>query len=150
MKKSKEFKQLFLDNHTKYDELKDKIVDKVAFYDKDNYDCNMCVVMFTDKTYIALGVDYGDLARNDTEPMLTNYYVSEPQSINNGDFECHSWVDNDGKLHFDSWIQILKDFGIWDIDEEEAKKIIERKRKMEKDREYDLYLKLKEKYENKN
>lgn len=145
MKKSESFKQIFLNNNTKYDELKGKVVDKVAFYNNDDYDCNICIILFTDKTYVAIGIEY-DL---NNDYVLDNYYVSDPECINNGNYDCHSHMDINGNLHFDRWIQILKDFGIWEIDENEAKEIIERQRKRDEDGEYELYLKLKEKYENK-
>lgn len=145
MKRTEEYKQIFINDDTEYNRLKGKVVDKVAFCNDDNYDCSYCLVLFTDKTYIAIGMEYN----YDEDLILSNYYVSDPQCINSGNYDCHSHVDSNGNLHFYRWIQILKDFGIWEIDEQEAKEIIERQRKRDEDREYELYLKLKKKYENK-
>lgn len=145
MKRTKEYIQIFINDDTEYNALKGKMVDKVAFCNDDSYDCSYCLVLFTDKTYIAIGMEYNG---ND-DFILSNYYVSDPKCINGGNYVCHSHVDSNGNLRFDRWIQILKDFGIWEIDENEAKEIIERQRKRDEDREYELYLKLKEKYENK-
>lgn len=145
MKRTKEYSQIFINDDTEHNALKGKVVDKVAFCNDDSCDCSYCLVLFTDKTYIAIGMKYNG---ND-DFVLSNYYVSDPKCINNGNYDLHSHVDTNGNLHFDRWIQILKDFGIWEIDENEAKEIIERQRKCDEDREYKLYLKLKEKYENK-
>lgn len=136
--------------HKNYDALKGKVVDKVAFTNRNSYDCQMLIITFTDKTFISVGVAYNDREGYKDESILENNWVLAPQSINNGDYSVHSWTDSDGKLCFDEWINILRDLGIWIFNEDDAKVIMEQKAKEEEEREYRNYLRLKEKFEKKN
>lgn len=149
MERNKEYKQIILRAHEYNEALKGKVVDKVVFNDNGSYDTQFCIIMFTDKTYIAIGTGYKDLESGNDEPNLENYYVNSPGCVDSGCFDCHSWVDTEGNLHFYEWIQILKDLGLWIIDEKEAKKIIDRKNAEYEEREYQNYLRLKEKFEKK-
>lgn len=150
MKLTKGYKQIHLSNSTRYDELKGKVVDKVAFSDVGDCDENIFVIMFTDKTYIALGADYSFAIDecDEGEPQLVNHcYATDPETINGGDFSCHMWSDSKGVLRFDRWIQILKDLGIWTIDEQEVIDLANNKKALAEKREYEEYLRLKKKYE---
>ncbi len=60
MELNKDYKQIFIHSDSNYDLLKDKVVDKVAFTNIWNYDTLMCIIMFTNKTFIALGIGYVD------------------------------------------------------------------------------------------
>lgn len=149
MERNKEYRQIWLDSYNLSEQLAGKVVDKVVFNDKGSHDTQFLIVMFTDKTYIAAGVCYKDLDNKDDEPQLENFYVAEPSIVDGGCFDCHSWIDTKGNLHFHNWIQTLKDLNLWIITEEEAKKIIERKHEQEEEREYKQYLRLKAKHEKK-
>lgn len=151
MKLNKEYKQIFAHNLKDYEALKGKIVDKVAFSNSGSHDENIFIISFTDKTYIALGTQYRDIDANDEEPQLTEFWVMNPSCLNGGNFEHLSWIDRKtNKIYFDPWITFLKDFGIWNITEDEVKDIIKKDKEKEEEREYQLYLRLKEKFESKN
>ena len=133
-----------------YDALKGKVVDKVAFTDRNSYDTQMFIITFTDKTYICIGVGYNDSEFRKDEPQLENYYVLPPQNVNNGDYSAHSHVDEKGNVTFEEWINILRDLGIWQFTDVDALEIIEKKQKEEEEREYKNYLRLKKKFEGEN
>lgn len=148
---NKEYKQIsvneFSGYHTDHDYLKGKVVDKVAFVNSENYDCQMFIITFTDKTFLAVGPDYDDREGYSNEPRLDNQWITAPQCINGGDYSLHSWVDSEGKLRFEDWIEALRSLGIWKFTDEDAKDIMEKKAKKEEDREYRNYLRLKAKFE---
>lgn len=145
--KHKEYKQIIVSSLKDYEELKGKIVDKVAFSNLGDYNEQMFIITFTDKTYVAVGTDYNDWEQYSREPKLKDYYVHNPKQINNGDFRNHIWVDSEGGLHFDRWIQILIDLGLWNFTMEDAQKIIEEHNADKEKKEYEEYLRLKEKFE---
>lgn len=147
MKKNKEYTQISVNNLKNYEDLKGKVVDKVAFTNRGDYDEHLFIIMFTDKTYIAVGADYNDAEYYKDEPKLENYWVMDPECCNGGNYECHIHPDGKGNLIFDKWIQILKDFGLWELEMDEAQKIIAEYNKRQEEREYDQYLRLKAKFE---
>ena len=147
MKLNKEYNQISVYNLKDYDQLKGKVVDKVAFSDRGYSDENIFIITFTDKTFIAVGVHYKDIDAGNDEPQIENFYVMDPKCVNGGDYHCHTYFHDDGTITFDEWITILKDFGIWELHEDEVVKIIEENKKREEDREYQQYLRLKEKFE---
>lgn len=147
MKKNKEYKQISVNDLNDYDCLKGKVVEKVAFSNRGCYDENLFIILFTDKTYVAVGADYNDDEHYSDEPKLDNYWVMDPQCCNGGDYNCHIYTDDKGNLRFDKWIQILKDFGIWELEMDEAQKIIAENKAKQEQREYEQYLRLKAKFE---
>ena len=135
---------------TNYDALKGKVVEKVAFTDKNSYDTQFFIITFTDKTFISVGVGYNDVSDlHRDEPQLQNNYILPPQCINNGNYDVHSYVDSKGNVYFEEWINILRDIGLWEFNEVDALEIIERDKQKEEEREYQNYLRLKEKFEGK-
>lgn len=142
---NKDYKQIYLHNDSDYNLLKNKVVDKVAFTNVGNYDVHTCIIMFTDKTFISLGVefDYED------DPKLINRYIIEPQNWDNGDFRLYMHIDSNNKITYDPYIRILRDLNIWQFTDEEELAIIEKNKKEKEDYEYKEYLRLKEKFENK-
>ena len=145
MELNKDYKQIFLHNDSDYDLLKNKVVDKVAFTNTGNYDTHMCIIMFTDKTFIALGTGYDDY-EDDTK--LGNECIIEPRNWNNGNFRLYMHVDSNNKIIYSPYIRILRDFDIWQFTDEEEMAIIEKHKKDKEDYEYKEYLRLKEKFEN--
>ena len=152
MELNKEYKQIslyeFSGYRKDYNALSGKVVDKIAFSDSGSHDENIFIIIFTDKTFVAAGAHYRDLESNDDEPQLENFYVMDPKCVNNGDYRCHVRVSRDGEVHFDEWITILRDLGIWKMTDEEVLKIIEENKKKETEQEYQTYLRLKAKFEN--
>ena len=103
------------------------------------------------KTFIALGVTYNSDSKWESkqdEPLLINEHIIQPQNWNSGNFECHMTIIN-GEVRYDPYIRILRDFGIWKFTDEEELAIIEKDKKEEEEYEYQQYLRLKEKFENK-
>lgn len=147
MELNKEYKQIHLDEGISYDALKGKVVDKVGFTSFGDYGQNMCIVTFTDKTFIAIGVTYNNDSERD-EPRLINEHIIPPKNWNNGNFKCHMYVSN-GEIKYDPYIRILRDFGIWKFTDEEELAIIEDDKKKMEDYEYKVYLRLKEKFDKK-
>lgn len=151
MELNKEYTQINVNNFSGYNKdynaLSGKIIDKVGFTNCGGYDCQMLVITFTDKTFIAVGPDYNDDECRKDEPKLDNQYIYDPKCLNNGDYRYHSWTDSDGKLHFEEWIDMLRDLGLWIFTDEDAKAIIGRNTKAEEEREYQNYLRLKKKFE---
>lgn len=144
MELNKDYKQIFLHSDSDYDLLKDKVVDKVAFTNIGDYGTHMCIITFTDKTFIALGTGY-----DEDEPQLGNEYIIQPQNWNSGNFRHFMQVTGDNKIIYSPYIRILRDFNIWQFTDEEELAIIEKHKKGREDYEYREYLRLKEKFENK-
>lgn len=128
------------------DALNGKIVDKVIFKNNGNADENIFIIMFTDKTYIAIGTHYRDIDKGDEEPQLKDFYVIDPSLYSS--LESFTYLDKDGSLHFYGIAKILKELGIWKISEEEVAKQIQISKDKEEAREYAKYLELKKKFEN--
>lgn len=139
---NEEYRQISV-NELSYDFLKGKIVDKVAFVNRGSYEYQMLIITFTDNTFLAVGPNYND----SNEPGLADQWIEAPQCFDGGDYSLHSWVDNEGKLRFEDWIEALRSLGIWKFTNEDAKDIMEKKAKEYEDREYRNYLRLKEKFE---
>ena len=151
MELNKEYIQIIVDTtntrNSDYETLKGKVVDKVGFVNCGTYDNQMLVIIFSDKTFIAFGPEYNDTVPFSGEPTIINRYKKKPKTINNGDYRCHSFVDTKGKLRFDQWIDTLRDLGLWIFTDEDAKEIMDARAKYEEEREYQNYLRLKEKFE---
>ena len=150
MELNKEYKQIFLHCDSDYNLLKNKVVDKIAFTNIGEYDTHMCIITFTDKTFIALGVGYNDLENYENEPKLSNELIIEPQNWNSGNFRLYMHVDSNNKIMYSPYIRILRDLNIWQFTDEEELAIIEKSKKDRDDHEYKEYLRLKEKFENKD
>ena len=125
MELNKDYKQIFLHNDSDYDLLKNKVVDKVAFTNTGNYDTHMCIIMFTDKTFIELGTGYDD----EDDPKLGNECIIEPRNWNNGNFRLYMHINSNNKIIYSPYIRILRDFDIWQFTDEEEMAIIEKHKK---------------------
>lgn len=147
MKLNNEFKQISVYQLKNYDQLQGKVVDSVAFTDRGYADENMFIITFTDKTFICIGTHYKDAESGCNEPQLENNYVMDPACVNSGNYENHCYIKPDGTIKFDKWIEILRDLHIWELTEDEVKEIIEKDKQKKEEREYQQYLKLKEKFE---
>jgi hypothetical protein len=138
MKRNK--KQIKFEFFSDYEErLKGKVISGVAFC---NTDEQHFTITFTDDTYISIGLDYDE---DNREWRLCDNCIDEPSCINGGRLD--SWVDDNGNLHFYKWCQELIRLGIWNVTEAEVKALIDKHKAEEEKREYETYLRLKEKYE---
>lgn len=146
MKLNERFNQISVNSLKDYSDLKGKVVDKVAFTNRGSHDEHMFIITFTDHTFVCVGAGYKDLDNGNDEPHLENNWIIDPQCINSGNYDCHCYVKDDGTLKFDRWIEILRDLGIWELSDKETLEIIERDKKKEEEREYQEYLRLKEKF----
>lgn len=150
MNLNSEYKQIFLHNDTPYDVLKGKIVENVGFTNIGSHDLHMFIITFTDKTYVAIGTGYKDVDAGDDEPRLENNYIFHPKSWNNGNFDLFMYVDTSGRkkrVRYHRYIELLRDFGIWQFTDAEEQDIIENDKKKKEEYEYKEYLRLKEKFE---
>ena len=150
MEFNKEFKQLFVNNYIGYTAFKGQVVDKIAFSDRGDSDENMFIITFTDKTFVCVGVHFKDLDNGDVEPQIKNLSVMSPENFNGGNFEHYCCLTNNGAVELSGFVQILIDLGIWKLETEDVLKIIKNDKKKKEEREYNEYLRLKEKYEGHN
>ena len=122
-----------------FSELHGKEIKDVAF-------CNTgeqhFTILFTDDTYISVGLEYNDDTR---EWTLCDNYIDDPSYVNNGQLDY--WVDSEGGLHFSKWVQELVRLGIWDVTESEVKSLVDKYKEKKEKQDYETYLKLKAKYE---
>lgn len=120
-----------------------KTIEKAGFVNRGERDEQMLLILFTDKTFVCVTYDYKD--DSDELILQDNWIYEYPKSTL---AEYHSYVHDDGSIQFDLWVQMLIDFGFYELTDEEAKQIIEEKEKRVREREYNEYLILKAKYEN--
>lgn len=147
MKLNKSYYQISIDKHswagTPYDLLKGKVIDKVAFNNNSEYeDQHQLIITFTDKTYIAIGLEYD---HDKDMYVLDDIPIMEPECVNEGRLDTH--VNSEGKLVFDKNWQQLIDLGIYDVSIEEVEQKIAEHDKRQEEREYEQYLRLKAKFE---
>ena len=125
-----------------------KTIEKAGFVNYGERDEQMLLILFTDKTFICVTFDYYKDVDSDIEELkLQDNWIYEYSNLKDNLANYHSYIDNDGKIQFDLWVQMLIDFGFYQLTKEEAKEIKEKKAKAEEEREYTTYLRLKEKYE---
>lgn len=120
-----------------------KTIEKAGFVNRGERDEQMLLILFTDKTFVCCTYDY----KNDDsdELMLQDNWIYEYPKETLAEY--HSCVLDDGSIQFDLWVQMLIDFGFYELTDNEVKTIQERRRKWVEEREYNEYLRLKEKYE---
>lgn len=145
MELNKEYQQIILPiTKNKYDlsVLSNKVVDKVTFaQDSWDNDLNEIIIIFTDKTFIAICIEQNE----DDRFYLDNSHIGEPITYNDG---CLPYTMKGGVMIFVPYIQNRIDCGLWDVTKDEVREIINAKIEKQKEREYQQYLRLKEKFEN--
>lgn len=139
-------------NNRSGDKLQGKVVDKIGFCNSDDdQDKQMFIIIFTDKTFIAIGIndDSGDEEGYDNY-KLTNKWIYNGELYKRSVSRFSSYIDaSTGKLVFDTWVDMLIKLGLWNFTEEECHKIREEHTKAQEEREYAQYLVLKKKFEGK-
>ena len=106
---------------------------------------NELLIIFTDKTYVAIGID--DAAPDDEEAkyVIDDTFVCAPASYNSGRFETSSF---NGELYFtDEIIANRVKSGIWKVTPEECQKLIEEYEHRRDEQDYKRYLILKNRFE---
>lgn len=141
MKKNSDYKQIIVNGGSSKDCLAGKVVERFAFSGGDSYDTSFFVLMFTDKTYIAIGIERDD----DGDPYVTDFRVSDPNCVNFG--EVDHWFDINGELHFDKWVDVLRNLGLWEVTEDEVAELVRKNEERARERDYAEYLRLKKKFE---
>lgn len=138
-------------NNRSGDKLQGKVVDKVGFCKDDDQYKQMFVIIFTDKTFIAIGInDDSDEEEGHDIYKLTNKWIYNGELYKNSVSCFSSYIDSStGKLVFDTWVDMLIKLGLWNFTEEECQKIREEHTKAQEKREYAQYLVLKKKFEGK-
>lgn len=125
-----------------------KTIEKAGFVNRGEMGEQMLLILFTDKTFVCITFDnYTDPETDIEEVKLQDRWIYEHSNLKESLSNYHSYIDRDGNIQFDLWVQMLIDFGFYQLTEEEAKIIREKTIKAREEREYAEYLKLKEKYE---
>ena len=124
-----------------------KVVDKVGFVNRGSHSEQMLLILFTDKTFICVGLEYKE--DNSDEMILNDNWIYDQKVYHDSLEVYHSYVDKDGKVSFDLWLQMLIDMGIYHLSDEEVKRIKAEHARKEEERDYANYLRLKEKFEGK-
>ena len=147
MELNKNLKQIFLS--TGYPTgINGKTVKKVGFSSKTTggEGESQLTIVFTDNTFVSFEIMYDD----EWFSYIDNngYSCVSPKCVNNGVLD--NWFDINGNIHFSDWVQKLVDLGIWEISEDEVKALKEKKDEQQELMDYQRYLKLKERFENKD
>lgn len=136
----KEFIFAIKENRTKKC-LAGKVVEDCGFVSDESEEKNIFVITFTDKTFIAIGID-------EDEWKLAVKFIMKPDAFGKNYVAQKSFMDYKGDVCYPEWISLLRKMGIWTIDDEEVKAGLEQLMVDRKRREYREYLRLKEKFEN--
>lgn len=141
---NEEYKQV------KPDEIKGKTVDKVVFRNRcSDIDEQYFIILFTDKTFTAVGLKYEDEWNASGERVLAEYYyVGEPKCYHMSEV-TFGFLDDEGNLEFHQNVKDFIDLGLWNMTKEEVIERIKEIKTQKEDKEYKEYLRLKEKFENK-
>ena len=124
-----------------------KVVDKVGFVGRGDTDDQTLIILFTDKTFICVGCEYEQDENGRERLNLKDKWIHDQSVYHGNQLEIyHTWVNKEGEISFDLWVQMLIDMGFWKLSPEEAQKIREEHFKKEEDREWQNYLRLKEKF----
>lgn len=127
-----------------------KIIEKAGFCKDGDRGEQMLLITFTDKTFICVTFDYKE-NNNSTEDEfeLQDNWLIKSSQFEEALAKYHSYIDSEGKVCFDLWVQMLLDFGFYQLTPEKAKEIKEAHFKHQEELEYANYLRLKEKFEGK-
>ena len=126
--------------------LSGKVVDKCAMYNDGREDDQILIITFTDGTFMCIGIGYDEDTRSyRMEDNWLTYYNDVDDLI----VKYHAKRDINSGVKLDSYGELLREFGLITITDEQVTEIVERLDKERREKEYQLYLKLKEKFENK-
>lgn len=76
-----------------------KVVDKVGFVDRGDHSEQMFLILFTDKSFVCVGMEYKE--DNTDEMKLTDNWIQSQKVYNDSLEVYHSYVSPDGKVSFD-------------------------------------------------
>ncbi len=151
MSKFKDLTQLSLSNinwiqekNRENNPWKGKVIERAGFIDKDE---NLLIIIFSDKTFLAVELEHVD----DDEIAMTDAFMYDITDQAESEVKYGGcWVDDKDNVHLSLKIRMMVDLGLWEFTEEDAAKVLKNSKKKTEDYEYNLYLKLKEKFENKD
>ena len=149
MKEFKGYKQLTLNDVDWYREenrtknpWKGKVIERVGFCNRGDYDDKMLIILFTDKTFLAI-----ELERDEDEFQFADAWMYDIWDGHEGaEARYGCWVDSNRKVHLGTKIQMMVDLGLWDFTEEDAERIRKEEKRKEEEREWQNYLRLREKF----
>lgn len=133
----------YYDNR-KGDKWAGKVVDKVGYINCGDEDDQMLLILFTDKTFICMGLERKDELSD--EFRLTDKWIYDQNEYNDSLELYHSWVHDDGHVSFDLWLEMLIGMGMYHLTDEEVKRIKDEHARNEEEREWSNYLRLKERF----
>ena len=124
--------------------VKDILLTYKAYDDDHDY----LIITFTDNTYLSFGIDHAE--KDDVEfNRLGEAYMHDEATwkrIAGG----HMYKDDKtGEYKLYDYMQVLIDIGLYNFTSEDIRQAKEKRDKESEDREYQYYLRLKEKFENK-
>ena len=145
------YKQLYLsevdwrrpENRTK-NPWKGKTIEKVGFTNDGDSNDKMFIILFTDKTFIAIEMEHDE--DNSDEYHFADAFMYDIWGHEDAEAMYNCWVDGDGNVHLGEKIQMMVDLGLWNFTEEDAKRVRENYIKKQEEREWAHYLQLKEKF----
>lgn len=124
------------------------IKDMVITYKAGDDDYNRVIITFDDNTYIALGIHHAE--KNDVEfNYIANDFMLPDDTWKRVACEHIYKDDKTGEYKLYDYMQALIDIGLYDFTAEDIRQAKEIRDKESEEREYQYYLKLKEKFENK-
>lgn len=139
---NKKKKQICIFPYGDLEKIENKIVDKVSFGQGPHSDTRQFIMTFKDDTYIVIELERDE--NDEDEYILTNGHIVPPQ--------CYAttppyYFDSNGNLKFEEYIQRQIDLDLIYVSENEVKELIKTNEEKRREREYKLYLELKEKFE---
>lgn len=150
MKINEEYHQIRLNpyNQDENELCNGKTIENIRFSTDGSHTTNFLIITFTDKTYIAIGIDYDEDECQNYDPYLKNYFLQPTYNSNiiKDIVEKYSYI-KDGKLCFVRWVEYLRELNLLNINKREIQNIINQKRNKEESILYEQYLKLKEHFE---
>lgn len=99
------------------------------------------IITFTDKTFVCLRATIDE----DGLEILQDAHITTPKMMSNAGLV--DYYDEDNTPHIKLFAQMLCEFGLWTIDEEEIKKERQMRQDLQSRLEYQEYLRLKAKFE---
>lgn len=120
-----------------------KVIERVGLYTGGTECEQMLLVLFTDKTFICCG-----MKEDKDNPECMN--LSDKHIYNGNLYKDyvynHTYTDDNGQLKIYGNAQMLVDFGLWDFNEEDAKRAMEQHIKERDEREWEQYKQLRLKF----
>lgn len=127
-------------DNRKNPKLRGKVIENIGLVNRGNgIESQALLITFTDKTYIFIGCDLDEY----DDPMLVIKKVKDMSMYSQHFYDNHFHFNEDGTMWTDLWIDMLIDFGLWEVDQEKIKQAQFDYRVNQRKRDYARYLELK-------